>query len=88
MDYFDEIIRVKKDINVLHSDLMSTKRDANTALCRQLCMYLINESGIYKVTEIGELFGRKHSTVIYSVRRIQELIKLKDKQVLKYLHLQ
>jgi len=56
-------------------DLKGQRRTRNTALARQVAMYLIRKLTNLTLQEIGELFeGRDHSTVLSSIRRIEEMI--------------
>ena len=46
-------------------------------LPRQLAMYIVSELTEYSTTEIGgEFGGRDHTTVMHSVRKISEAIKI------------
>ena len=53
------------------ADLKSGKRDRETALARQVAMYLIRQETNYSLAQIGkELGGRDHSTVIHACAKI------------------
>jgi len=53
------------------SELKSRKRDRETALARQVAMYLIKEATNCSLAQIGlELGNRDHSTVIHACRKI------------------
>ncbi len=53
------------------ADLKGRKRDRNTALARQLAMYLLKEGSACSLAQIGLEFGqRDHSTVTHAVQKI------------------
>ncbi|MCJ7425803.1 MAG: hypothetical protein MUO17_01480 [Dehalococcoidales bacterium] len=52
-------------------DLKGRKRDRNTALARQLAMYLLKEGTSCSLAQIGLEFGKRdHSTVTHAVQKI------------------
>jgi chromosomal replication initiator protein len=52
-------------------DLISRRRDRETALARQVAMYLIKQTSNCPLAQIGqELGGRDHSTVIHACQKI------------------
>jgi chromosomal replication initiator protein len=61
-----------KFYNLTSEDLIGQRRTRNTALARQIAMYLIRKLTNLSLTDIGDLFGgRDHSTVINGIRRIE-----------------
>ena len=53
-------------------DLKGQRRTRNTALARQIAMFLVRKLTNLSLKDIGELFeGRDHSTVLSSIRRIE-----------------
>ncbi|MDT8368096.1 MAG: chromosomal replication initiator protein DnaA [Longimicrobiales bacterium] len=53
--------------------LISKRRTRNLTVPRQIAMYLIKEILDLALVQIGELFGgRDHSTVIHSIRKVEE----------------
>jgi len=55
--------------------LISKRRTKNLTVPRQVAMYLIKELLDLPLVQIGELFGgRDHSTVIHSIRKVEEEI--------------
>ena len=53
------------------SDLKGRKRDRETALARQVAMYLLKQATNYSLAQIGlELGDRDHSTVIHACKKI------------------
>ena len=58
------------------NDIKSNKKQKNIAFPRQISMYLVRRYTGASYPEIGEKFGGKdHSTVIYAVKKIENLIK-------------
>lgn len=55
-------------------ELMSRRRTREVADARQIAMYLIRNNSKLGVVEIGRLFNRDHSTVIYATQTVQDLI--------------
>ncbi len=59
------------------SDLKSNKRPKKIAKPRQIAMYIIKDMTEYSLADIGEEFGGKdHSTVIHSIKKIEEEINV------------
>ena len=57
-------------------DLKGQHRTRNTALARQISMYLIRKLTNLSLKDIGDLYeGRDHTTVLSSIRRIEDNIK-------------
>ena len=56
--------------------LMSKRRTKNLTVPRQVAMFLIKELLDLPLVQIGELFGgRDHSTVIHSIRKVEEEVE-------------
>ena len=67
---------VEKFYHVNHTDLIGKKRSQNIAYPRQICIYLCRkmlDDIPYK--QIGEAFGRDHSTAVYAYTNIEEKMK-------------
>lgn len=57
-------------------DIRSNRRNTAVVIPRQIAMYLAKTMTIYSLPEIGRRFSnRDHTTVLYSVRKIERLIK-------------
>jgi chromosomal replication initiator protein len=57
------------------SDLISARRHKTVATARQIAMYLCKNLTTKSLPNIGKSFGGKdHSTVIYAVKKVKELI--------------
>lgn len=52
---------------------------------RQAFCYLAYKAG-YQVYEIGRFIHRDHSTVIHSVNKVEELISIKDKRIMRLIN--
>ncbi len=62
---------VANSFQLTPADLKSGKRDKQTALARQVAMYLIRQGTNSSLAQIGkELGGRDHSTVIHACEKI------------------
>jgi len=62
---------VAQSFQLSPEDLKGRKRDRNTALARQLAMYLLKEGTSCSLAQIGLEFGnRDHSTVTHAVQKI------------------
>ncbi len=72
---------VAKHYNIKLSDLKGKKKSSSIVLPRQIAMYLSRQLTTLSLPEIGQQFsGKDHSTVIYSIKKIEGLIK-KDKKI-------
>ena len=61
-------------------DLRGQNRSKNMAIARQVSMYLIRTLTNMSLQEIGaEYQGRNHSTVLTSIRKVEELLKTDSK---------
>lgn len=69
------INRVAKSMGIRAEDILGDKRRQNVVQARQLSMYICRKSLGLSFPELGKLFGGKdHSTVVYSVNKIQKMI--------------
>lgn len=65
--------------NVAMEDIKSSSRKKPIAFARQVAMYLAREETDASLSEIGEMMGgRDHSTILYGVDKIAELIESND----------
>jgi chromosomal replication initiator protein len=78
----DEIIkRTCEYYNIRQSDLMSPNRSRAIARPRQVAMFLCKKLTTRSLPEIGRKFGgRDHTTILYGVRKIEELMQV-DSQI-------
>ena len=72
----DRIIKaVAEHFNISSSDIRGRKRTKNIAWPRQIAMYIINHMCEYSMNEIGNEFGKDHTTVIYAIQKVEDSIK-------------
>ena len=65
-----------KYYSLTSEDLKGQRRTRNTALARQISMFLIRKLTNLSLKDIGDLYeGRDHTTVLSSIRRIETEIK-------------
>lgn len=65
-----------KYYSLTSEDLKGQRRTRNTALARQISMYLIRKLTNLSLKDIGDQYdGRDHTTVLSSIRRIEENMK-------------
>ncbi|MDO5426872.1 MAG: chromosomal replication initiator protein DnaA [Coriobacteriia bacterium] len=60
---------------VSHNALVGKKKDRNIAFARQISMYLCYKMLEISVTAIGKSFNRDHSTVLHSIKVIEDKLK-------------
>ncbi|MCQ2497171.1 MAG: chromosomal replication initiator protein DnaA [Lachnospiraceae bacterium] len=66
---------VSEHYHLTTSDILSTKRDKQTSVPRQIAMYLSKEYTDNTTSNIGKVFGKDHSTVIHNIDAIKKRIK-------------
>ena len=76
-EMYSEIIGLVADFyKISYDDIISSKRNANIAIARQIAMYILKDNYDLTMKKIGSLFGgRDHSTVISSIEKIQKEIE-------------
>ncbi|MCR5562716.1 MAG: chromosomal replication initiator DnaA [Desulfovibrio sp.] len=75
LDCRDIMNRVAQRMNVTASDILGTRRRTDFVLARQLAMYVCRRKLGLSYPELGRAFGGKdHSTVIYSIRKIENML--------------
>ena len=65
---------VARTYNVMPADIRGNKRNANVSAARQMTMYIIREVTGMSMEAIGQEFQRDHSTVVYSIKTMEENI--------------
>ena len=63
---------VANAFGVTAADIKSDKRQSDIKLARQVAMYVIKEVTALTLQEIGNIFDKNHSTVIYSIDQIKK----------------
>lgn len=66
---------VEQYYRVSHNDLVGTKRSRNVGYARQVAIYLCRQMLDITYNDIGKKFNRDHSTVMYSIERIEDRLK-------------
>lgn len=79
MKTLDIQLVVSEFYSVPMDSLHSKTRFATEVRARHVAMYLVRERCRMSYPEIGRLFGRDHSTVLYACRKVDEdLAALRD----------
>ena len=64
---------IAQEFDVKKHDLLSSKRDATTALARQVAMYILRTQFNYTLKQTASTLRRKdHTTVMHAVKKIQD----------------
>ena len=67
---------VSRHYKVARNDLLSSRRSRDVVRPRQIAMYLAKSLTSRSLPEIGRRFGgRDHTTVLHSVRKVEQLMK-------------
>lgn len=70
---------VSKSYGVAIEDIKSKKKTENIANARHTSIYIIRNMTNLSLKEIGNIFGRDHSTVLSSLNKMETNIKTKNK---------
>lgn len=68
------ISEVSRFYSVEESVLRGTLKNKGTAEARQIAMYLIRKLTNLSLPDIGREFGRDHSTVIHSIKKVEAIL--------------
>lgn len=63
---------VYKKYNIKKEDILGQKRNKDIAEARHICIYLIREITEISFPNIGKIFGRDHSTIMFSYEKISK----------------
>ncbi|MCQ2451151.1 MAG: chromosomal replication initiator protein DnaA [Clostridia bacterium] len=74
------ILEVARTYNVSESAILSNRKTASLVLARQVAMYIARETTSMSYNQIGESFGKDHTTVLYNVRKIEDFLKDKPRE--------
>lgn len=69
------ISEVARTYDVSENDILSRRRTAELAQARQIAMYIARETTELSYKAIGEAFGKDHTTVLYTVNKIEKFLK-------------
>lgn len=75
------ILNIEQATGIAYSELKSKNRERNTVIARQYAMFQLYDILYplgYTLTEIGKMFNRDHSTVIYSIRQVEDALSAGD----------
>lgn len=71
---------VARTYNVQPEDIIGNKRSAEIAKARHVAVYVAREITQMSTNKLGEEFNRKHTTIIYSCEKTEELIAKNSKE--------
>ncbi len=63
---------VEKYCNLKENELLSSTRSQKVAYPRQIAMYIMKEITNFTVVQIGNFFGKDHSTITHGINKIQK----------------
>lgn len=69
------ITEVARTYNVSEGDILSTRRTADLVKARQVAMYIARETTELPYQSIGEAFGKNHTTVLYTEKKVKEMMR-------------
>lgn len=82
----DDVISIVADYYKLtKSDITGEVRKKEILLPRQICMYLVRKELDASFEQIGDEFGRNHTTVMHAVEKIVKLMR-KDQKLMRDLN--
>ncbi len=74
------VTEVSRTYNISVEDIFSKKKFADIAFARQVSIYIVNQLMDMSSTEIGKKFSKDHTTVLYTVEKIKNIIKTNESQ--------
>ncbi len=83
LDYENEVIEklindVAKEFNISRVDIFSNKRDKDFIFPRHVAMYLLKDRLGLSLNQIGKIFSKDHTTVIYAVEKVKKQLRSKE----------
>jgi chromosomal replication initiator protein len=79
------IKNISKALNVQVSDIIGNKRQREIVTARMIAAATIRNNTQLTLKEIGSIFGKDHSSIIYHLRQYDSLLKQKDKYFIRKL---
>ncbi len=73
------LIAVSKNFDVSVEDIKSSKRYDSVVNARQVAVYIIREITNLPLKKIGEIMGKNHATIMYSIEKCKENMLTKRK---------
>jgi hypothetical protein len=77
---------VCEHFNVTKKNLMGTSRKQIFVYPRHLANYLIRKTTRLRVTEIGKVFGRDHTFVVFATKKIKDKISINEDDIVDVLN--
>jgi chromosomal replication initiator protein len=78
INYVDNIIKeICKFYSLSYEDITSKSRKREIVKARFIAIYLIRTETDYVLSQIGKLFNRDHSTILHSIKIINNTLTLK-----------
>lgn len=75
IEMIDVVRQVAQYYNTTPEIIRGNGRAREVVLPRQVSQYLIRELTVHSLPEIGQFFGRDHSTVMYAINKVNEQIQ-------------
>ena len=82
----DILAKVEEATGVSYSVMASKSRERNYVIARQYAIYQVYQQLHYlgyTLMEIGKLFNRDHSTILYAIKQMREALQVNDYLVTK-----
>lgn len=76
------IVHTCNMLNLDYADVLSRKRDKALVTARMIAIGLTCKCNLYTLKEIGKVFNRDHSTIIYNRDTFNDLVEIKDRYFL------
>lgn len=73
------IVHTCNMLNLDYADVLSRKRDKALVTARMIAIGLTCKCNLYTLKEIGKVFNRDHSTIIYNRDTFNDLVEIKDR---------
>lgn len=84
MRYANIVIRsICFDRNITKSQILSKSRTREICEPRQMSMYFIKNNTELSLVDIGKIFNRDHSTVLFSIEQVQNRLSYDKKMQLE-----
>ena len=71
---------VSRTYNVSVDDIYSKKKQADIAYARQISIYIVCQVMSLSSTEVGKKFNKDHTTVLYTVNKVKEILKVNESE--------
>jgi hypothetical protein len=71
---------------VPEDEIRGQNRARGLVLCRHAYYYIARQNMGLKLTEIGEVFGSDHTTVIHGIQKVKDMISIKDEITLNFIN--